>query len=313
MRVLLAGATGAIGRPLVTRLLADGHEVHATTRSPERAEELREAGATPEIVDFLKPGSADKLVARVQPEVIVDQLTCLPQRFDPREAGANGFKDNDAIRFEGTGALVRAAENHGVKRYVAQSVAFMYVPEIGAVKTEENPLWTDAPEPFKASVDVLTLNERKVSQNDKFTGVVLRFGDLYGPGTWFASDGNTTELIRERKFPLIGGGTGMTSLTHVSDAAGAAAIAVERGAGIYNVVDDEPAALSELVPYVADLIGAKRPRRIPTWIARMAVGPALIAKSTTQPGASNAKAKAELGWTPLVPSWRDGMRAELLG
>lgn len=308
MRVLLAGATGAIGRPLVPKLLAAGHEVHATTRSSERAEAIAAAGATPEIVDFLKPGAADKLVARVQPEVVIDQLTSLPQMFDPKEVAANGFAANDTIRFEGTGALIRAAEDHGVKRYVVQSIAFLYAPGDGQIKSEDAAVWTDAPAPFAKSVDVVTLNERKVTQSDKFTGVALRYGDLYGPGTWFASGGTTSETIRSRQYPVIGGGQGINSLLHVSDAAAAAVLAVERGEGIYNIVDDEPVATSELLPYVAELLGAKPPRKVPAWIARRVAGDFLVARATKQVGASNAKAKSELGWTPGLPTWRDGLR-----
>jgi nucleoside-diphosphate-sugar epimerase len=307
MRVLLAGATGAIGRPLLSKLIAAGHEVHATTRRTERAAELEAAGATPEIVDFLKPGAADKLVSRVQPDVVLDELTSLPQDFDPREA-ETAYAANDTIRFEGTGALIRAAEDHGVRRYIAQSIAFLYAPEKGAIKTEDAPAWTDAPAPFSRSVEILTLNERKVTQSEKFTGVVLRFGTLYGPGTWYATDGSTCNSIRDRQFPLVGGGTGLNSLIHVSDAAAAALIAVETGEGIYNIVDDEPAPFSELIPYVADLLGAKRPRKVPSWIARRVAGELLTTGATSQAGASNAKAKAELGWTPQLASWRDGLR-----
>jgi nucleoside-diphosphate-sugar epimerase len=304
---LLAGATGAIGRPLVPMLLANGHEVHGTTRSPERAKAIDAAGATAEIVDFLRPGSANKLVAKVRPEVIVDQLTSLPRDFDPRKSEL-AFMANDNIRFEGTGALLRAAEDHGVKRYVAQSVAFLYEPGDGRPKAEDSPPWTDAPAPFAKSVDVLTLNERKVTQSERLEGVVLRFGALYGPGTWYASDGSTCNAIRRRGYPVIGGGTGVTSLVHVSDAAAAAAIAVERGEGIYNIVDDEPATFGELIPFLAKLLDAKKPRKLPAWLVRPAIGEFLTATATSQAGASNAKAKDELGWTPQLTSWRDGLR-----
>lgn len=307
MRVLLAGATGAIGRPLLPKLVTAGHEVHATTRSTERATELEAAGATAHVVDFLRPGTADKLVSKVQPEVIVDELTSLPKDFDPRDAEA-AYAANDAVRFEGTGALVRAAEQHSVKRYVAQSIAFLYAPEKGAVRTEEDPAWLDAPGPFAKSVEILTLNERKVTGSEHFTGVVLRFGTLYGPGTWYATDGSTSESIRERQFPLVGGGTGLNSLIHVSDAATAAALAVEKGSGIYNIVDDEPAPFSELIPFIANLDGAKPPRKVPAWMARRAAGAFLTTGATAQAGASNAKAKEELGWKPALPSWRDGLR-----
>lgn len=307
MRVLLAGATGAIGRPLLPMLVAAGHEVHATTRRPGQAAALEAAGTTPEVVDFLKPGAASELIKRVQPEVVVDQLTSLPQNFNPRRL-AEAFAANDKIRREGTGALISAAENEGVKRYIAQSIAFLYAPGGRQIETEEAPLWFEAPEPFGRSVEVLSQNERRVTQSERFTGVVLRFGDLYGPGTWFATGGSTTESIRSRKFPLVGGGNGMNSLVHVSDAATAAALAVERGAGIYNVVDDDPAPFSEFVPYVAELLGAKKPQDVPAWLARMVAGRFLTAKATTQVGASNAKAKSALGWTPGLPTWRDGLR-----
>jgi nucleoside-diphosphate-sugar epimerase len=308
VRVLVAGGTGAIGRPLLPKLLAAGHEVYATTRNPERAKSIEAAGATAEIVDFLKPGSANKLIAKVRPEVIVDQLTSLPKAFDPKEFAKNGFADNDQIRFEGTGALIRAAEDHGVKRYVAQSIAFLYAPGAGAVQTEVAAVWSDAPAPFAKSVEVVTTNERKLLQSEGLEGVVLRYGDLYGPGTWWASNGSTSESIRARQYPVVGGGKGINSLIHVSDAATAAVLAVGAGAGIYNVVDDEPVASHELLPYVAGLLDAKPPRKVPGWIARRVAGDFIVARATEQVGASNAKAKSELGWTPGIPSWRDGLR-----
>jgi nucleoside-diphosphate-sugar epimerase len=307
MRVLLAGAAGAIGRPLVPLLVQKGYEVHGTTRSAERAKDIEAAGATAEIVDFLKPGSASRLVQKIQPDVIVDQLTSLPQQLDPKKLEA-AFSANDSVRFEGTGALLRAAEDHGVKRYVAQSIAFLYAPDGGGIKTENSPAWLDAPQPFARSVEIHTLNERKVTRSESLTGVVLRFGDLYGPGTWFASDGSTSQAIRERQYPVVGGGAGVNSLIHVSDAAAAAALAVERGAGIYNVVDDEPVTNKELLPYVAELLGAKKPRKVPAWLARRVAGEFIVASATHKAGASNAKAKAELGWQPAIPSWRDGLR-----
>lgn len=288
-------------------LVAAGHEVHATTRRPERVTTIEEAGAKPVVVDLLKEGAARELIQRVQPEVVVDQLTSLPQDFNPRRL-AEAFAANDRVRRDGTGALLSASEDGGVKRYVAQSIAFLYTPGRGQTRTEDAPLWTDAPKPFGSSVEVLSHNERRVVESEKFTGVVLRFGDLYGPGTWFATGGSTIESIRGRQFPLVGGGHGMNSLVHVSDAASAAAVAVERGEGIYNIVDDDPAPFNELVPYVAQLLGAKPPRNVPAGLARVVAGRFLTAKATTQAGASNAKAKSELDWTPGLPTWRDGLR-----
>jgi 2-alkyl-3-oxoalkanoate reductase len=306
MKVLLAGATGAIGRPLLSILLANGHEVHGTTRDHERAKAIEAAGAEPEIVDFLRSGAANELVAKVKPDVIVDQLTSLPRDLDPRDP--NAFAANDKIRFEGSGALLRAAEDHEVGRYVAQSIAFLYEPGKGQVRSEDDPAWTDAPPPFGHAVEVVTLNERKLIESEKLSGAVLRFGALYGPGTWLETDGSSCRMIRERQYPLSGGGTGLNSLVHVSDAARAAAIAVERGDGVYNIVDDEPVSYGELIPYLAELLGAKKPRNFPAWLARKRAGKLLVEIATSQAGASNAKAKSELGWTPQLASWRDGLR-----
>lgn len=307
MRILLAGATGAIGRPLLPMLIADGHEVFATTRSAEKTGDIAAAGASAEVVDFLEPGAAEALIARVKPDVVIDELTSLPQAFDPRNA-KDAYAANDRIRREGTGALIAAAEAGGVERYVVQSVAFIYRPGGDALKVESDPIWSDAPEPFATSVAVLDANEQKVVQSAAFTGVVLRYGFLYGPGTWFETGGSTWEAIKSRKYPLLGGGTGMQSLIHVSDAARATVLAATGAAGIFNVVDDDPAPLSEVVPFVAELAGAKKPLAVPAWLGGLLAGKYLAAAATRLPGASNAKAKAELGWSPEIASWREGIQ-----
>lgn len=307
MRVLLAGATGAIGRPLLAKLLADGHEVHATTRSPERAEALKLTGAVPELVDFLEDGAAAELVGRVKPQVIVDELTSLPHDYNPRKA-KSAYATNNRIRREGTGALFAAAAANGVERYVLQSVAFIYAPGEPGLRSEDDPVWSDAPEPFTDAVAVLADNEKLVTESPALTGVALRYGFLYGPGTWYESGGSTTAAVKKRQLPLIGAGTGVNSMVHVSDAAVATALVVTDGHGIYNVVDDEPAAFSELVPEFARIIGAKPPRRVPQWLARALVGSYLVEAATRMPGASNEKLKSELGWEPEIPSWRDGLR-----
>jgi nucleoside-diphosphate-sugar epimerase len=306
MKVLLAGASGAIGRRLVPRLLAAGHEVVGTTRQDARATALREAGAEAVVCDLLEPGRARALVQDVAPEVVIDQLTSLPPDFDPRDKDV--YVANDRVRREGSGALLAAAIELGVRRYVQQSVAFIYAPEGDMVKDEDARAWDDAPEPFGGSVRVLRTNERTLLESG-LEGLVLRYGFFYGPGTYYASDGAVTTQVAKRRFPVIGSGRGTTSFVHLADAAAATVAAVERGApGIYNVVDDEPATVREWLPAFAEMIGAKRPRWAPAWLARLLAGPYPVAAATTLRGASNAKAKRELGWTPLLPSWRDGLR-----
>jgi nucleoside-diphosphate-sugar epimerase len=310
MRVLVAGAGGAIGRPLVPMLLAAGHEVAGTTRSEARAAALRDAGAEPIVCDLLEPGQARDAVGRARPDAIVDQLTSLPQDYDIRRKDL--YEANDRIRRDGTGALFEAARAAGVARYVVQSIAFVYAPEGGWVKGEDDRPWRDAPAPFKASLDVIFENERKVTEATELEGLALRYGFFYGPGTYYAHDGAIAEQVRKRRFPVVGRGDGVTSFVHLTDAATATLAALTRGApGIYNVVDDEPAPLRDWLPAYAEAIGAKRPRRVPVWLARMLAGGFGSAMASELRGAANAKAKAELGWSPVLPSWRDGFRAHL--
>ncbi len=307
MKVLLAGATGAIGRPLVLLLLAAGHEVVGTTRSEQRATTLRAAGAEAMVCDLLEPGRARQLVADVRPDVIVDQLTSLPHDLDLRRKDL--YDANDRTRREASGALIAAAAELGVRRYVLQSIAFLYAPEGGPVKDEDAPAWEDAPPPFGRAVTIMRDNERAVLAAP-FEGLVLRYGFFYGPGTFYATDGAITTQVAARRFPVLGNGAGITSFVHVADAAAATVVAVERGApGIYNVVDDEPATLRAWLPALAEAIGAKKPFRIPTWVARVVAGPYAVAAGTQIRGATNAKAKRELGWHPVVTSWRDGLRS----
>jgi 2-alkyl-3-oxoalkanoate reductase len=306
MKVLLAGAAGAIGRPLVPQLLAAGHQVVGTTRREERAQALRAAGAEAVVCDLLEPGRARTLVADVAPDVVIDQLTSLPHDFDPRRKDV--YDANDRVRQEGSGALIAAAAELGVRRYVLQSIAFLYAPEGDSVKEEDARTWQDAPEPFGRSVGVMRANELAVLAGP-FEGLVLRYGFLYGPGTFYAAEGAVTKQVAARRFPVVGGGTGISSYVHVADAAAATVAAVERGApGIYNVVDDEPTPLHEWLPAFAEAIGAKRPLRLPAWLARPLAGPYIVAAATVLRGASNAKAKRELGWSPRLPSWREGLR-----
>ena len=306
MKVLLAGATGAIGRPLVPMLLAAGHEVVGTTRSEQRAAGLRAAGAEAALCDLLEPGRARALLEQTRPDVVIDQLTSLPDDYDPRRKDI--YDANDRVRREGSGALIAAAAKLGVRRYLVQSVAFLYAPEGPAVKDEDARVWDDAPPPFARAVGVLRANEQAVLAGP-FEGLVLRYGFFYGPGTHYAPEGSIARQVKARRMPLVGDGSSTWSYVHVADAAAATVAALERGAsGIYNVVDDEPAPMREWLPLLADALGAKRPWRVPAWLVRPFAGPFAAAMATQLRGAANAKAKRELGWSPALPSWREGFR-----
>jgi nucleoside-diphosphate-sugar epimerase len=307
MRVFVAGASGAIGRPLLPRLVAAGHEVTGTTRSETGAEAIRAAGARAAVCDALDAGALQAAVTEAAPEVVVHQLTALPHRFDPRDKQI--YAPTNRLRTEGTRNLLDAARAAGARRMICQSVAFAYAPGAEAeVKDEEAPLALGAPPPFGDAVGVIDAMERAVAGAERLEGVVLRYGWFYGPGTYYADDGSMAEDVRRRRFPIIGKGTGLFSFVHVDDAATATVAAVERGApGVYNVVDDDPAPQSEWLPVYAEAIGARKPLRVPVWIARLVVGK-IASAASVQPGASNAKARRELGWEPRWASWREGFR-----
>jgi 2-alkyl-3-oxoalkanoate reductase len=307
MRVFVAGAGGAIGRPLVPRLVAAGHEVTGTTRFEERAEAIRAAGARAAICDALDADALRAAAEEAAPEVVVHQLTALPHRFDPRDKEI--YAATNRLRTEGTRNLIDAARAAGARRLVCQSIAFAYAP--GArpeVMDEDAPLAFASPAPFGDGIRAIDEMERAVLGAEGLEGLVLRYGWFYGPGTFYAEDGSMAHDVRKRRFPVIGKGTGLFSFVHVDDAASATVAAVERGApGIYNVVDDEPAPQREWLPAYAEAVGAKKPLRVPVWVARLVVGK-IATMAGVQPGASNAKAKRELGWEPRWRSWRDGFR-----
>jgi len=309
MRVFVAGASGVIGVPLVRQLVAAGHEVTGTTSKQENVSRVEAAGATAVVCDALDPQAVVATVRDAAPEVVISQLTRLPSEYNPRKID---YGPTNRARAEGGHNLIEAARVAGVRRLVTQSVAFLYAPEGGWVKPEDEPVWLDAPPPFDESIKVLDANERKVSESTAFEGLALRYGFFYGPGTYYASDGSIAAQVRKRRFPLVGSGDAMTSYVHVADAAAATVAALDRGApGIYNVVDDDPAPLREWLPAFAEAIGAKRPLRVPAWVARLAAGRFASAMSGELRGASNAKAKAALGWQPALPSWREGFRTAL--
>lgn len=301
MRVFIAGATGAIGRPLVRQLLEAGHEVVGMTRSPEKARALEQAGARGVVCDAYDRDGVIAAVADAAPDAVVHQLTDLPRVYNPRRLGSN-----DRIRREATPHLLEAVRAAGVRRLVAQSVAFLYAPSPDGPADEDAPK-ADGWESAQVMLDV----ERAVLQTG---GVVLRYGFFYGPGTYYAEDGHVAREVRRRRYPVVGGGTGVFSLIHVEDAASATVAALERGdPGVYNIVDDDPAPMHEWLPAYAEALGAPRPLRAPKLVARIAAGKAAAAFASELRGASNAKARRELGWEPRFPSWREGFRTELAG
>jgi 2-alkyl-3-oxoalkanoate reductase len=310
VKVFVAGASGAIGQPLVRQLVAAGHEVTGMTRREERAEEIRAAGARAVVCDVFDRTALEAAVAVAAPEAVVHMLTALPARIDWK--ADDPLEPTNRVRREGTRNLIDAARAAGARRLVAESVAFLYAPRGGWVKDEEAPLFKGAPAPFGDAVDALADLERQVRGADGLEGLVLRFGWFYGPGTSYAAGGSQADEMRRRRFPVVGKGTGTFSFIHVEDAASAALAAVERGApGTYNVTDDEPAPMREWLPVYAEALGAKPPRRVPVWLAKLVAGRALSVNAVELRGASNAKAKSELGWQPRYASWRQGFREAL--
>jgi nucleoside-diphosphate-sugar epimerase len=311
MRILVAGATGALGKQLVPRLVAAGHDVWGATRSPEKGELVRGLGATPVVADALDPEAVASAVAQAEPEAIVHQLTALAGSLDLRNLD-RAFALTNRLRTEGTDHLLAAGRAVGVRRFVAQSFAgWPYAKVGGPVKDEDAPLDESPPASVEETLAAIRHLEAAVTGADWTEGIVLRYGGFYGPGTSIEPGGEQYEQLRKRRFPIVGDGGGVWSFIHVEDAADATVAAVERGRpGIYNVVDDEPAPVAEWLPAAAAAIGAKPPRRVPRWLGRLVAGEAVAVMMTEVRGASNAKAKRELGWTPAHPSWREGF-AEL--
>ncbi|MGE0067957.1 MAG: NAD-dependent epimerase/dehydratase family protein [Solirubrobacterales bacterium] len=304
MKVFVAGASGAIGRPLVRQLVAAGHEVTGMTRRQEAAAEMRAVGARGVVCDAFDAEGLRQAVAAASPQAVVHLLTALPHRYKPK---SDYLAATNRIRIEGTRNLVAAAAAAGVRRLVAESIAFLYLPQGGWVKDEGAPIFDSAPGAFGAATRSAAELERQVLAVGGIDGLVLRYGWLYGPGTYYDRGGQQAEEVERRRFPVVGKGTGMFSFVHVEDAAAATLAALERGApGIYNVVDDEPARLSEWLPVYAKALGAPPPRRVPAWLARMVAGAGSAGAALELRGAANAKAKRELGWEPAYPSWRRG-------
>jgi len=310
MRVFLAGATGVIGRPLVSQLLTAGHEVIGLTRSEERAQELRGQDAEPVVCDALDGDRLIESVVKAKPDAIIHQLTAIPHQIQPRRL-ARQFEQTNRLRTEATRNLIGAARQAGSSKILAQSISFAYQPVGGPVKAEEDPLWIDPPAAFAPVLHAIVDLERQVERTE--FGIVLRYGYLYGPGTAYARDGSIAYGVSQRQFPVVGNGAGIFSFIHVEDAAAATVAALDRGAaGVYNIVDDEPAPVCVWLPFYAEVLGAPPPRRVPKLLARLVVGRYGVHMMTELRGASNAKAKANLGWSPRYLSWRDGFRDGLL-
>ena len=309
MRIFVAGATGAIGRRLVPLLVSNGHSVIGTTRSGHKADALRAAGARPLVLDALDREAVTEALLRAEPEVVVHQLTALAgftnfRRFD------EGFAATNRLRREGTDNLLAGMRKLEVRRLVAQSYAGWPHARIGgAVKAEDDPLDRNPPEALRRTLDAIQHLERAVLQTDGVDGTVLRYGGFYGPGTSLGEGGFNLEAVQRRRFPIVGGGTGVWSFIHIDDAAVATLAAIEStNQGLYNIVDDDPAPVAEWLPALAEVIGAKPPRSVSPWLARLLVGEHGVVMMTEVRGASNAKAKRDFGWRPTYPSWRNGFR-----
>jgi nucleoside-diphosphate-sugar epimerase len=315
MKVFVAGASGAIGAPLVRQLVAAGHEVVATTRTPGKAELLQSAGARPAVVDAMDPDALKAAVFDAQPDAVIDELTNLPQKISP--FGMKHFYDKQTpLKATAAPALIEASKAVGARVHIMQSIAFIYAPGGAPIKDESAATYSDAPAPWDTALKPFEYAENAITTATEFAGIVLRYGYFYGPNTHYAADGAVGAMVRKRQFPILGKGTGISSFIHIEDAASATVAALESGEhsgvrGVFNVVDDDPAPMHEWLPEYAEAMGAKPPRHVPLWLGRLTAGPLLAHFATTLSGASNARIKSAMGWKPTYASWRDGFRTEL--
>ena len=307
MKVFVAGATGAIGKQLVPRLVQAGHEVYGLTRSENKQRDLYDLGATPVVADALDAEQVGQAVAQASPDVIIHELTAIAaldlRHFD------RSFALTNRLRTEGTDNLLAAGRASGVRSFVAQSYAsWPYARTGGPVKTEQDPLDPSPAREMRESMKAIAHLEAAVVGADWTVGIVLRYGALYGPGTSLAPGGEQLEMVRRRKYPVVGNGAGVWSFVHVADAAEATVAALQYGErGIYNIVDDDPATVAEWLPGLASELGAPKPWHVPRIVGRLLAGEAGAVMMTEVRGASNEKAKRELHWQPRHPTWRDGL------
>ncbi|GAA3637667.1 NAD-dependent epimerase/dehydratase family protein [Microlunatus ginsengisoli] len=308
MRVLVVGATGAMGTSLVPRLVEAGHQVLGTTRSAARVPAIQAAGGEGVVLEVLDRSAVAGALDRVRPEVVIHQATAL------QHLGASAlrnidraFAETNRLRTVGTENLLAAAGPAGVRRVVAQSfTGWTNEPVGGPVKTESDPFDPSPAANARQTLAAIRRLESLVTGAPEIEGVVLRYGGFYGPGTGLAREGEQTDAIRKRMFPVVGDGGGIWSFSHIQDAAAATVAALDGPPGIFNIVDDDPAPVSVWLPFLADALGAPPPRRIPGWLARPLLGPHLFAMMTSARGSSNAKARRELDWQPTYRSWREG-------
>lgn len=314
MKIFLAGATGALGRQLLPRLAARGHEVTGMTRSESKQRLVQDLGGRPVVADALDAASVAEAMTRDAPEVVVHQLTAIPRAPDMRRF-ARDFAETNRLRTEGTDHLLAAGRAAGVRRFVAQSYAAGIFARVGGpVKREDDPLDPSPPDQVRATVEAIRHLEGAVTGADWMEGVALRYGYFYGPGTTISlgAEGTLVQAIRKRQLPLVGDAGGVWPFIHIEDAAEATVRAIEgRGRGVYHVVDDEPAPVAEWLPAAAEAVGARAPRRVPRWLGRLFAGEFATVMMTEARGASNAKAKQELAWAPRYASWRQGFATGL--
>lgn len=312
MRVFLAGATGAVGQRLVPLLVEAGHEVVGTTRTPAKMDGVRLQGAEPVLLDGHDGAAIHRAVTGARPDVVIHQMTALGGEFDLRKF-AEMFAETNRLRTESTDHLLEAAKDAGAKRFIVQSFTGWPNEQTGGpVKTEADPLMSDPPAAVREGIEAIRHVEEVTLSATGIDALALRYGGFYGPGNALGNGGAMLAAVAERKMPLVGKGGGISSFVHIDDVAAATALAVERGApGLYNIVDDEPAPVSEWLPYLAEVIGARPPFRVPVWLAKLFVGEPGVSMMTRARGSSNAKAKRELGWELVYPSWRQGFREGL--
>jgi 2-alkyl-3-oxoalkanoate reductase len=311
VKILIAGATGVIGRRLVPLLVDQGHEVVGLSRSMEGTGDLEASGARSVQADVLQRAELEQLLLKEEPEIVIHELTSMPRELEPGKTEAQ-FAANVRVRTEGTRNLVDAARACGTRRVVAQSYAHVYAPFGGWVKMETDELNTrpGTPEGRLRNVEAVIALEDAVLGTPGVEGVALRYGTFYGPGTAYGDDGSIAALVRRRHYPLVGNARGTTSFVHVDDAAMATLLALRGPTGVFNICDDRPAPLSEWLPFYARVIGAPAPRHVPALAVRMLAREHFVYRSTEQRGASNAKAKTELSFAPVFTSWRAGMQSE---
>ena len=310
MRVFLAGGSGVIGPPLISRLAEEGHQVFAMTRSDGKREGLAKLGAEPVVADAFDADGLTAAMDAARPDAVVNHLTDLSGAFSSMRPG-KAFAGNDRVRSEAGPNVAAAARAAGARRLVAQSVAFFYAPDGAVVKSESDPLYVDAPKPGDRSVGAVAALERAVTGTDGLEGVVLRFGFWYGPGTAYAPDGAIARMVAKRRYAIVGDGSAVYSFVHVDDVADATVAALEAPPGVYNVTDDDPARASEWMPAYAEALGAPPPRRFPRFAVRLAMGRFAEFMVAGVRGASNEKAKRELGWKPRHATWRRGFEEAL--